>query len=106
MEVDLVADMTVINPFDFFLEKYAEEFPFQYDPVLKRELTPYLKRRRAGPKLQALIAESRKEKIRTNDFLVDVNQRIQKRIKYLIRMEPGIQTPGENADARKRLLPR
>src|SRR5579862_3689034 len=93
VEVDLVADMTVINPFDFFLEKYAEEIPFQYDPVVRRELIPYLKKRRAGPLLQALIEESRKEKIRTNDFLVDVNQRIQKRIKYLIRMEPGIQSP-------------
>ena len=49
VEVDLVADMTVINPFDFFLEKYAEEFPFQYDPVVRRELIPYLKKRRVGP---------------------------------------------------------
>src|ERR1700685_2568625 len=93
VEVDLVADMTVINPFDFFLEKYAEEIPFQYDPVVRRELSPYLKRRRVGPKMEALICESRKEKIRTNDFLVDVNRRIQNRIKYLIRMEPGIQSP-------------
>src|SRR5712664_3572698 len=93
VEVDLVADMTVINPFDFFLEKYAEEIPFLYDPVVKRELSPYLKKRRVGPLMEALIAEARKEKIRTNDFLVDVNQRIQKRIKYLIRMEPGIQSP-------------
>src|SRR5580700_5764574 len=93
VEVDLVADMTVINPFDFFLEKYAEEFPFQYDPVVRRELIPYLKKRRVGPKMEALIAEARKENIRTNDFLVDVNQRIQKRIKYLIRMEPGVQSP-------------
>src|SRR3984957_18996561 len=93
VEVDLVADMTVINPFDFFLEKYAEEVPFEYDPVVRRELIPYLKRRRAGPLLQALIAESRTEKMRTNDFLVEVNQRVQKRIKYLIRMEPGIQSP-------------
>ncbi len=93
MEVDLVADLTVINPFDFFLEKYAEEIPFEYDPVVRRELSPYLKKRRPGPLLEALIAESRKEKIRTNDFLVEVNQRIQHRIKYLIRMEPGIQNP-------------
>src|SRR5580700_43234 len=78
VEVDLVADMTVINPFDFFLEKYAEEIPFQYDPVVRRELIPYLKRRRPGPKLAALIQEfgrdSEKEKIRSNDFLVAINQ--------------------------------
>src|SRR6267154_4648975 len=93
VEVDLVADMTVINPFDFFVEKYAEECPFEYDPVLKRELAPYRRRRAAGPKLQELIQESRTEKIRTNDFLVEINQRVQKRIKYLIRLEPGVQSP-------------
>jgi uncharacterized protein (DUF2126 family)/transglutaminase-like putative cysteine protease len=97
VEVDLVADMTVINPFDFFLEKYAEEFPFAYDPVVKRELSLYLKKRRAGSQLDALIKEfgrdCKKEKIRTIDFLVAVNQELQKRIKYLIRMEPGIQNP-------------
>ncbi|MBZ5644118.1 MAG: transglutaminase family protein, partial [Acidobacteriia bacterium] len=92
VEVDLVADMTVINPFDFFLEKYAEEFPFAYDKVLKRELTPYRRKNAAGPLLQKLIAESKKGAMRTNDFLVDVNQRVQKRVKYLIRMEPGVQS--------------
>jgi len=93
VEVDLVADLTVINPFDFFLEKYAEEIPFAYDPVVRRELGSYLKKRHVGPKMEALVAEARKEKIRTNDFLVDVNRRIQKRVQYLIRMEPGIQSP-------------
>ena len=93
VEVDLVADMTVINPFDFFLEKYAEEFPFEYDPVLARELIPYLKVRRPGFKLPVMVGELRKEKIRTVDYLVELNQVIHHKVKYLIRMEPGIQTP-------------
>src|SRR4029077_4745655 len=51
VEVDLVAEMTVINPFDFFLEPYAETFPFCYDPALEQELTPFRNVRPAGPKL-------------------------------------------------------
>ncbi|MDE9366616.1 transglutaminase family protein [Luteipulveratus sp. YIM 133132] len=40
--VGLVADMTVINPFDFFVEEYAERFPFVYPDGLRAELEPYL----------------------------------------------------------------
>ena len=93
--VDLVAELTVSNPFDFFLEKYAEEFPFSYEPLLLRELAPYLEVTPPGPLLAELIAESKREKVRTVDYLVEVNQALQQRIKYLIRMEPGIQTPEE-----------
>ena len=95
VEVDLVADLTVTNPFDFFLEKYAEEYPFQYDPVLARELVPYRETLPPTPMLQQLVREALTKKIRTIDYLVDLNQRIQHRIKYLIRLEPGIQTPEE-----------
>src|SRR5208282_6012494 len=95
VEVDLVAELTVINPFDFFLEKYAEECPFRYDAVLSRELIPYLEALPPGPKLQDFVREMRREKMRTNDYLVELNQTLQRRIKYLIRMEPGIQTPEE-----------
>jgi uncharacterized protein (DUF2126 family)/transglutaminase-like putative cysteine protease len=95
VEVDLVAEMTVTNPFDFFVEEYAEKFPFTYEPVLAKELTPYLETLPAGPKLLALVDELRGENIRTIDYFVRLNQQIQSRIKYLIRMEPGIQTPEE-----------
>jgi uncharacterized protein (DUF2126 family) len=95
VEVDLVAEMTVTNPFDFFLEKYAEQSPFAYDPVLRRELGPYLETQPPGLRLQALVRQLRPEKIRTIDHLVAVNQELQGRIKYIIRMEPGIQTPEE-----------
>jgi len=113
VEVDLVAEMAVFNPFDFFLEPQAEKFPFAYDPALDHELAPFqrkcwltpaftkyltalrrdllreVKRRTKRERLE--VAE--KEKPRTNDFLVAINQRLWKDIKYAIRLEPGVQTP-------------
>jgi uncharacterized protein (DUF2126 family)/transglutaminase-like putative cysteine protease len=91
VEVDLVAEMTVINPFDFFLESSAEKYPFVYEPALAKELVPYLETEPAGPKLRALVEDLRRDAIRTEDYLVEINQRLSREIKYLIRMEPGIQ---------------
>jgi uncharacterized protein (DUF2126 family)/transglutaminase-like putative cysteine protease len=97
IEVDLVAEMAVLNPFDFFLEPQAETFPFTYDPSLTHELAPYLLKEPATPRLKALIDETRAQlqgdKPRTIDFLVGLNQRLQHDIRYLIRLEPGVQTP-------------
>jgi len=92
VEVDLVAEMTVINPFDFFIEETAEKYPFTYEPNLSRELVPFLETTAAGPKLTELVAAHRYHHCQTNDFLVDVNRDVQRRVKYLIRMEPGVQT--------------
>ncbi len=92
LEVDAVADMTVINPFDFFPEEYAERYPFGYESRLAKELEPYREIGEDGPRLKAWLAGvSRKEK-RTVDFLVELNSRLQRDIGYLIRMEPGIQS--------------
>jgi uncharacterized protein (DUF2126 family) len=92
--VDLVAEMSVYNPFDFFLEPEAEEFPFQYSPELKIELAPYLLAGERTPKLGALLDSIDLSKPqRTQDFIVAINQRLQHDISYLIRMEPGVQTP-------------
>ncbi len=95
VEVDLIADMTVINPFDFFVETSAEEFPFRYDSLLLRELAPYLETEEGGPRFRTLVNESKRSCVRTIDFLVEVNQHIYNLIKYVIRMEPGIQTCDE-----------
>jgi uncharacterized protein (DUF2126 family)/transglutaminase-like putative cysteine protease len=97
--IDLVADMTVINPFDFFVEPYAEHFPFKYTEQLQYELSPYLKADPAGDLLTLWITKAKldllKKKIVTADFLVALNQRLQQDIGYLVRMEPGVQTPEE-----------
>ena len=93
VEIDLVAEMTVINPFDFFVEKYAEHYPFEYDAQLKRELIPYREVREDGPLIQEWLkgVDPSSDKHIVN-FLFDLNARLQKDINYSIRMEPGIQT--------------
>ncbi len=93
VEVDLVADMTTINPFDFFVEPEAEKYPFSYAPTLARELVPYLETLPAGPRLLELIAGFRRSGQSINDYMVDLNRHIQQRVRYLIRMEPGVQEP-------------
>ncbi|MFZ3204256.1 MAG: transglutaminase family protein [Pseudomonas sp.] len=102
--VDLVADMTVINPFDFFVEKYAEQFPFSYPAQLSDELAAYLKVDEPGPLLGKWMAAARRELLGKaqpiNNFLVAINQRLQADIAYLLRMEPGVQTPEETLEKR------
>jgi len=95
VSVDLIADMATINPFDFFLEPDAEEFPFAYDPVLEEELAPFRKCEPVGPHLAALIAAVPREKKRTIDVLIDVNRMVQERTAYIVRLEPGVWTPEE-----------
>src|SRR3989440_1605284 len=95
IEVDLVAEMSVINPFDFFLEPHAEKFPFEYEPWQLLELAPYLARLPLTPLFKAFLDEIPRAPRRTNDFLVELNQQVARDVRYLIRMEPGVQTPEE-----------
>lgn len=95
VEVDLIAEMTVVNPFEFFIEAAAETFPFEYDDSLRKELSPFLERITPGPKWQAFIDSIDLTEGRTVDFIVGLNARLEKEIDYEIRMEPGVQTPDE-----------
>lgn len=95
IEVDMVAEMSVINPFDFFLEPHAEEIPFDYEAWQRHELTPYLYKLPATPLFQKYLDGISREKMRSVDFLVALNARVQKDVGYTIRMEPGVQTPEE-----------
>ncbi len=95
IEVDLVADMTVYNPFDFFVEESAENYPFAYPPEIADDLAIYLKPEPMGPRLKKFLSTVSRDKIRTVDFVVNLNARVSREINYLIRMEPGVQTPEE-----------
>ncbi len=95
VEVDLTASMSVVNPFDFFVEGYAETFPFSYTDDLRADLAAYLTPEPVGPLVEAFVAALPKGEQRTIPFLVALNERLQQRTKYLIRMESGVQSPEE-----------
>jgi uncharacterized protein (DUF2126 family) len=99
--VDLVADMVVYNPFDFFLEPQAETYPFKYEAAATKDLEPYLETEPVGPLLQAWLDAYPRTPMQTVDFLVALNQRLQQEIGYIVRMEPGVQTPDETLAKRQ-----
>ena len=100
LEVDLVAEMTVINPFDFFLEPYAEEIPFAYEARDREELAPYLVAAPAGPALADWLTSVPRVATPTIPFLVSLNQRLQQELRYEIRLEPGVQSSEETLTLR------
>jgi uncharacterized protein (DUF2126 family)/transglutaminase-like putative cysteine protease len=95
VEVNLTANLSTVNPFDFFVESYAETWPFAYPEELRMDLAAYLSSAEPGPRVAAFIKELPKEAERTVFFLVDLNHELQRRIRYVIRMEAGVQTPEE-----------
>src|SRR5260221_2917423 len=92
IEVEVIADMIVINPFDFFVEDYAEKYPFTYKEHLAGELIPYLEIKENGPLLDRWLENIDKSPKNINDFLVYINQKLNRDIRYNIRMEAGVQT--------------
>jgi uncharacterized protein (DUF2126 family)/transglutaminase-like putative cysteine protease len=100
VDVDLLADLAVLNPFDFFLEPYAEQFPFIYPPELKDELAAYREPEAAGPRMAAFVRATPREPGTTVQFLVNLNHSVHREIHYGIRMEPGVQAPEETFEAR------
>lgn len=99
--VDLVADMTVINPFDFFLEEAAESWPFEYDAATKKQLAPYMEQTCDARIFKEWVAQLPKQADKVIDFLVEVNQATQARVEYVLRMEPGVQSPDRTLDLAK-----
>jgi uncharacterized protein (DUF2126 family)/transglutaminase-like putative cysteine protease len=100
IEVDLVADMTVYNPFDFFVEETAENWPFAYAHDLEPDLVIYRTPEPAGPLLQAFLDTINRTPTNTVNFVVDLNARLARDVGYIIRMEPGVQEPEQTLGIR------
>lgn len=95
IDVEVIADMVVINPFDFFIEEYADKIPFKYEPLLKKQLSPYLEIKERDDQLMVLVEKAKKlknKKMNTVDYLVAINQLVNGMLKYNVRMEPGVQS--------------
>jgi transglutaminase-like putative cysteine protease len=93
--VDLLAEMAVVDPFDFYLEPEASTWPFAYDPALLEDLGPYLEVMPPGPLFQALLASIPRDPVYTVTFLVELNLRLASLLGHVVRLEPGIQSLGE-----------
>jgi uncharacterized protein (DUF2126 family)/transglutaminase-like putative cysteine protease len=101
IEVDLVADMTVYNPFDFFVEPAAENFPFEYPEDIADDLKIYRTPEPAGPLLKGFLGRVDHSHTNTVNFIVALNAQVQREIGYIIRMETGVMTPEETLAAGK-----
>jgi uncharacterized protein (DUF2126 family) len=99
--IDLVAEMSVYNPFDFFLEESAQKFPFKYGEAVQTELAPYLvcdPETSESPAFRAYLDSVDRTQTGTIDFVVALNQQLQHDIRYLVRLEPGVQTPEQTLE--------
>ena len=92
VEVNLVADLSPYNPFDFFLEPGIETYPFAYSPNMAKNLEPYRSFDVPGPLIAAFVEEYQEESKGTIQFLLDLNRKVRDQVAYLTRLEPGVQS--------------
>ncbi|HVM32686.1 MAG TPA: transglutaminase family protein [bacterium] len=95
VKVGLRASLERVNPFDFFIENDYLHFPFKYEKSLAADLRPYLTATEKGPHLMKFVAGIGRKKRHIIDLLSTVNQTINRQSRYLVRLEPGVQSPEE-----------
>ncbi|MGA8026537.1 MAG: transglutaminase family protein, partial [Bryobacteraceae bacterium] len=100
VEVDLIAEIEAVNPFDYFLEPEVQSYPFEYPPALAKDLEPYRALSPAGPLLDRFLNTLPTEKQSTVGFLVDLNSRVSHEVGYVVRLNPGIQNCEETLGLR------
>ncbi len=100
IEVNLVADLSPVNPFDFFLDPEVEQYPFSYPPALARDLEPFRSVDLPGPQLQTFLAGIDRTTSGTVAFLLNLNRKVRDEIAYEIRLAPGLQTSEETLEKR------
>ncbi|HAI38968.1 MAG TPA: IMP dehydrogenase, partial [Maribacter sp.] len=100
IDVEIIADLKTINPFDFFVEEAVEEFPFKYSDEAKKELLPYLEKVESGPLLNEWLSKIDLTPQRSIDFLIGLNSKLYNYLDYTLRMEPGVQTCEETLEAK------
>ena len=98
VDVEVIADLKTINPFDFFVEESAEEYPFEYTETIKKELSPYLEVKEKGKLLQDFLKTIDYTPRKTIYFLIDINRKIYEYLKYNIRLDPGVQSCEESLE--------
>ncbi|MEW6446268.1 MAG: transglutaminase family protein [Pseudomonadota bacterium] len=98
IDVEVIADLAVINPFDFFIDAHAEHWPFSYAEEQARQLLPYLEQNASGPRFDELVDSIGRARAPTVDKLVEINRTVCDLVEYSIRMEPGVQTPEETLE--------
>ncbi len=96
IDVKLIADLTPISPFDFFVDEYVQFFPFDYAPQLKKDLAAYLEVIDHGPLMKQWLAKADLSRKGIVDFLVSINQLVYKNIGYATRLDPGVQSSEES----------
>ena len=100
VDVEIIADLKTINPFDFFVEEAVENFPFTYSEDLKKELLPYLEKVESGPLLTDWLSKIDLTPKRSIDFLIGLNSDLYQHLNYTLRMDPGVQTCEETLSSK------
>lgn len=101
LEINFLAEIKSINPFNFLVDSHIEKYPFYYTKQEKKELSSFLEIDESSNLLINWVNKNVYNNIYITDFLVSLNQQLASEIKYITRLEEGIQTCEETLRTKK-----